>query len=171
HCKPGGRMNGGSEKKPNANTLYTTGDRARCKINAPAKLLQDIRRTAARADRAVAVLRHANSCARNYECRNSGDVECPTAVAAGSTGIDESLVRSWMVWSENRGGVAPHRLCKTHNFIQCLGLRLKALKETDNMRVCGAPGEDLLHGCLSFGTRQIRFRVDFYNRPMQHSFC
>ena len=128
------------------------------KIDARAKLFEDIRRTAARANRAVAVLRHANACARDHECRDRGNVECPGAIAAGAAGIDKGFVHGWLAWQENRFGVAPHRFCETHNFIQRLGFHPR--RPLSRAKICASvarPERTSSMACFSLGARQILF--------------
>ena len=84
------RVYRGSENKTYARALYAAGNAVRWKIDAGTQLLEHIRGTAARANRAVAVLCDTDACARNYKGRNCRYVESPRPIAAGSTSIDKS---------------------------------------------------------------------------------
>ncbi len=161
-------VHGRREEESDADPFDCGGDSLGREIDAHAEMLEDVRRAAARADRAIAVFGDAHARARNDERCGGRNVERARSVAAGAAGVDERLIRDAQMTGENRRSVAPHGRREADQFVDRLALHAQAGEERGNLRIGGEPGEDILHRGLGLGAGKVFIRDDFFERFVDH---
>ena len=163
-----GGVNGGREKKADADLFDGLADALGRLVDDHAELFEHVGCAGAGTCGAIAVFGDAHARAGYDESGGGGNVEGVAGVAAGAAGVDEGFVGVGVAVREDLNGVAAHGGGEADEFVDGFTFHAERDEERGDERVIGVAGEDLLHAGFGFGAREVFAGEEFLEGGGDH---